>query len=105
MRRFRIAALGAAAVALTVGLGGTPSASAACRPTKPFPAGDEQLKKVVTPAGTFYFDYRGDDEVWVYLESNDTEGLQRGGGQLVLGSEWTDDCDDKHESGPDTLLF
>lgn len=59
------------------------------------------------PLPTFYVDDRNfllGNGVWIYMESNGKDGLQRGG-----GTPWFPDdpkvCMDHSEHGPDMLLF
>lgn len=53
----------------------------------------------VRTVGPLYFDNRGTGDVWIYMESNEVEGLQSGGeGPLSADTS----CD--HEN-PDTLIF
>lgn len=60
------------------------------------------VTSISTPAGTFYVDDRGvaDNDVWIYMESNGTVGLQSGGEQLA--GLWSDGC--AHDN-PDTLIY
>ena len=104
MRAARFFSMVAATVLLTVGVFGSNPAAAACEPTQPYPVADEQLKTVVTPVGTFYLDYRGEDSIWLYEETNGVEGLQRGGAHPVFGADW-DECNDQHPNGNDTVIF
>lgn len=89
-----------------------------------------KITRFATPAGTFYVDDHGDNppvgpplanEWWVYMESNNHAGLQKGGYQPVVaalaGREtteeagWHDRCDttrDRRHSRrlkPDTIIF
>lgn len=41
--------------------------------------------------------------IWVYLEDNDQEGLQRGGESVLLGAEDPEICNES--SDPDTLII
>lgn len=48
-----------------------------------------------------YLDDRGVGNTWVYLETNNTAGLQSGGESVVLGADDADDC---AHANPDTLI-
>lgn len=83
------------------------------------------ISTYATPAGTFYTDDHGDTppvpgppgaaEFWVYMESNNHPGLQKGGFHpisAVVGEDVTetagefDACNTAHNgSGNDTIIF
>lgn len=88
MRRLAIVAISAAA-AITV-LPGSPALADHCN-------GD-----VTDVGGVAYIDDRGLDSgnVWIYVESNDTAGLQSGG--RAPDDSYADPC--AHEN-PDTLIY
>jgi hypothetical protein len=108
MRKFRIAALTAATVMLTVGLAGSTPASAACNPSRTvLPGDDATLDKIEAGDETIYIDRRtGTGEVWIYRETNGIAGLQRGGSHAYFGPlADTDECNDQHPAGPDELIY
>lgn len=77
--------------------------------------GPLKLVTISTPAATFYIDDRQFVQnsagtrggIWLYRESNDHEGLQRGGTTLTLGEaeNCEDDLTDVPSGVPDTAIF
>lgn len=69
----------------------------------PAQAGCENIFITQDVAGTVYVDLRANGDLWIYLESNSVEGLQRGGGGGVTTLSATDDC--QQSANPDTILY
>jgi hypothetical protein len=51
-------------------------------------------------ATVMYVDNQMPGSIWIYLETNNHPGLQRGGESAVLGPMDVDSCDSTHSSGP-----
>lgn len=61
---------------------------------------------IATPAATFYVDDRNlpdGNGLWVYMESNGHDGLQRGGASPIVPDD-SEICTDVGDWEPDTLL-
>jgi hypothetical protein len=62
---------------------------------------------IVDVGGRFYVDDRNyffGNGIWIYAESNDLSGLQRGGSSVLVPGD-DEICTDDSPNGPDTLLF
>jgi hypothetical protein len=65
------------------------------------------IVRIDTPAATLYIDDRNYAEgngMWIYLESNGEDGLQRGGSSAFAPDD-PETCIDDSDVGPDTLIF
>jgi hypothetical protein len=62
---------------------------------------------IVDIGGVAYIDDRNyllGNGIWLYVESNGTPGLQRGGSSPIVPDD-NENCFDDSETGPDLLIF